>query len=563
MAPAVREAAAGTDRWSARRAGTESKSLAAGAFAVFVAIAAWALIFHLGRYFWFNGDEWDFLSQRNGGNVGDLLRAHNEHPSLLPIVVYRVLWHGFGLRSYRPYQIPVITLHLGAAVLLRAIMRRCGVNPWIASAAAAMFVLFGPGEENIIWAFQIGFTGSLTFGLSQLLLADHDGQIDRRDWFALAMGGLGLLCSGFTPITTAVVAVVVFVRRGARPALLQSVPLAVLYGTWWIAIGPQLIKDPYGRPTNAGAILHFVVVGASATFVDLGGGNRIMGALLGLALIVGLVVAWRPLPRGERLQRAIMPISLLAGGLAFLLVSGFGRWWIGPNDGDSSRYVHLVAAFSLPAIAVAVDALVRAWRAAASFAVPVAVVVLVSGIPHNIGQFDTLPPFNGPYFAARRELIAALARSPYITQVPLSTRPDPLWSSFDDRWLLDALHSGRLPTLRNPKAADDPSFRLRFGLAVIDAPVPVGTACSVIRKPIDLSLRKGDELGVKVGPWTHPKDGWFFKQSYTMQLLLHDKPVGGALLVHPDDGHLLRAQLDHLDVRFALAPGTESFILCR
>ena len=68
---------------------------------------------------------------------------------------------------------------------------------------------------------------------------------------------------------------------------------------------------------------------------------------------------------------------------------------------------------------------------------------------------------------------------------------------------------------------------------------------------------------MKVGPWTTAKNGWFFKQSYTMQLLRHGTPIGSPLLVHPDDGHLLRAQLDHLDVRIGLAPGTESLILCR
>jgi hypothetical protein len=252
-----------------------------------------------------------------------------------------------------------------------------------------------------------------------------------------------------------------------------------------------------------------------------------------------------------------MPLSLLLAAVAFLAVSGYGRWWISPNVGNSSRYVHLVAGFSLPALAVAADALTRRWRVA----LPVAVAVLVSGIPHNIGQFDTLPPFNGAYFSARRELVAALARSPYITQVPRSTRPDPLWSTMNAGWLLDALHAGKLPDLRNPRDVNDPTFRLRFGIGVIEAPAP--GKCSVIRKPVDVSLRKGDELGVKVGPWTRPKDGWFFQQSYTMRLLQDGKPVGVPLLVHPDNGHLLRAQLDHMDVRFALAPGTESLILCR
>jgi hypothetical protein len=35
------------------------------------------------------------------------------------------------------------------------------------------------------------------------------------------------------------------------------------------------------------------------------------------------------------------------------------------------------------------------------------------------------------------------------------------------------------------------------------------------------------------------------------------------IVPHPNNGHLLRAQLDHLDVRLGLAPGTESVIVCR
>jgi hypothetical protein len=209
------------------------------------------------------------------------------------------------------------------------------------------------------------------------------------------------------------------------------------------------------------------------------------------------------------------------------------------------------------------DALARRWRAAEPVLVPVAVITLIVGIPHNIGQFDTLPPFNGAYFKARRELVASLARSPYIMQVPTSTRPDPLWSTFTGKWLLDALDAGRLPTPGDPNDADHPTLRLRFGLAVTKAPVPDRLTCDVIRTPVDLALDSGEELGVRVGPWTKPKDAWFFKQAYTMQLLQDGKPVGSPLLVHPDNGQLLRVQLDDLHVRFGLASGTEALVLCR
>jgi hypothetical protein len=535
----------------------QSGRVALWLFVAFLAVAAWALLFHLGRYFWFNGDEWDFLASRTAGNLGDLFRAHNEHPSFLPVLVYRAMWQLFGLRSYRPYQVPVIALHLTAAGLLRVVMRRAGVNPWIATAAAASFVLFGPGEENIIWAFQIGFTGSLVFGLSHLLLADHDGPFGRRDWLAVSVGSCGLLCSGLAPMYAAVVGIVVFVKRGWRAATFHAAPIFVAYLAWVVFIGVDRIPDPYHRPTDVLAILHFVEMGEIATFLGLGGGNHVVAALLAVALFGGLGLAWFSRPARDRLRLLIVPIALLLGGALFLLVSGYGRWWISPSVGESSRYVHLVAAFTLPALAVAFDALARRWKAVGA----VAAIVLVSGVPHNIGQFDTLFPFDGAYFAARRELVAAMARSPYIHEVPLATRPDPFWSTFDDKWLLDALHSGRLPDVKNPADIDDPTFRLRFGLAVIKAPAP--GKCGVIRKPVVVSLRKGDELGVEVGPWTRAKSGWFFTQSYTVQLVQNGKPVGQTLLEYPGDGNLLRAQLDGLDVRFALAPGTESLILCR
>jgi hypothetical protein len=80
---------------------------------------------------------------------------------------------------------------------------------------------------------------------------------------------------------------------------------------------------------------------------------------------------------------------------------------------------------------------------------------------------------------------------------------------------------------------------------------------------VDLTLNSGEELGVYVGPWSEPRDGWYFQQQYTIQLLEDGQPVGSPLAIHPGYGHLLRAQLDDLQVRFGLASGTEAVILCR
>src|SRR5258708_25681362 len=95
--------------------------------------AALAYYMYISRPMWFFLDEWDFLANRTAFNVHDLFVAHNEHWVTLPTLAYRGLWWIFGLRTYRPYQLLIVLMHLGLAFLLRPLMRRVGVRPWTAT----------------------------------------------------------------------------------------------------------------------------------------------------------------------------------------------------------------------------------------------------------------------------------------------------------------------------------------------------------------------------------------------------------------------------------------------
>ena len=79
---------------------------------VAVEVAALITILVLGRHMWFTYDEWDFLAGRRATSIVDLFRPHNEHWSTLPILVYRGLFHVFGLKTYLPYQLVVVLLDL-------------------------------------------------------------------------------------------------------------------------------------------------------------------------------------------------------------------------------------------------------------------------------------------------------------------------------------------------------------------------------------------------------------------------------------------------------------------
>ena len=414
-----------------------------------VVVAAVPLYLRRGRDQWFYLDEWDYLAARNAGSLHDLLRPHNEHWQTLPILAYRALWNMVGLHSYRPYQLMTIGLHLTAACLLRVVMRRAAVGPWIATAAASLFVLFGPGHENVIWAFQVGFVGSLVCGLAHLILADHDGPLDRRDVFGLLFGIAGLMSSGAGVTMAFVVGLAVLMRRGWRAAAFHLVPLAVLFLAWWLVVG----RDAYSpSPGSVAEVVKFVEVGARNAFSQLGQRPG-MGIVLSVLLVVGLVLRSRAMPRELFRKQAAATLALLAGGFVFLCITGVGR--VGKTgavavnlgiikqaaDGArAGRYVHLVAAMFLPAIALAADAVIRRWRLLA----PAVAAALLIGFPGNIAAIEQTGIER--YRLGQPEFVLALPRSPYAWQVPRSFRP--LGAGGPEvtmGWLLDGYASGRLP----------------------------------------------------------------------------------------------------------------------
>ena len=111
------------------------------ALGVFVAylVVAFVLLLRWGRWHWFAGDEWAFIVGQD--DLADLFRPLQTHWSTVPILVYQALFRIVGLHSYLPYQAVVVLLHLSLAALLRVVMRRGGVSPWIATVAAGTFVL--------------------------------------------------------------------------------------------------------------------------------------------------------------------------------------------------------------------------------------------------------------------------------------------------------------------------------------------------------------------------------------------------------------------------------------
>jgi hypothetical protein len=499
---------------------TRSARLALLTFAA-VEAAAVPLWLVLARSRWFFSDEWDFLAGRRAGDLGDLFRPHNEHWSTLPILAYRLLWWLVGLRSYLPYVALLVLLHVTAAALLRVVMRRAGVDPWIATAAASAFALFGAGYQNIIWAFQIGFTGALVFGLTHLLLADHDGPIDRRDWLGCLAGLAALLCSGVGVTMVVIVGVATLVRRGWRVAVLHVVPLALVYVAWWAIIGN--VPLGHGRVSLV-ELARFVRNGVQGVFGALGQLTGV-GLALGVLLVVGLALAWAPLSGAQFRRRAAAPGAMLLGMIVFLGISGVGRiGFLGSEYARASRYLHLSAALTLPAVAVAADAVARRWR----LLLPVVLLLLIVGIPGNIQVLADYTHDQKQAQSDYRELMLAFPRIPAARQVPRTVRPER--STFDSRasvtigWLLDGVASGRIPNPGKitPALAAANTFRLAF--------LQTGTAsrrkeCQTISRPITRHLEKGEAISIR---------GWNLRVTSAA-----GASAGTSLVLDPEDGSSL------------------------
>jgi len=461
--------------------------VALGAF-IGVEVFAFALFMHVGRFAWFSQDEWDFLAGRSAGNLGDLFRPKNEHWTTLPILAYRFLWWLFGLRTYMPYLVLAVALHLLVAGLLRAVMRRADVGPWVSTATASAFALFGTGYFNIEYAFQITFVGSLAFGLTHLLLADHDGPVDRRDWIGILAGLAGLACSGVGLALAGVVGVAMLVRRGWAAALLHTAPLAGAYVLWLLLIGHEGRSAAPGA--NFGQAMRFMTREVNATFGALGQVAGV-GVLLSVLLIVGVGVAWGRL-RGRTLrQRAAAPAALLLGAVVFLLLTAISRgapFAASTPPGPARRYRYIVAAMIVPSLGVAADAVRRRWRVLT----PIVPVLVLIGVPGNVRVLLD----NAPDWRMYKQLVLSAPRLPISPALPRSVLPE----RFGDRWLTigwlrDGIASGRVPA----PAPMTPSYVAARTLDL--ALQPTGTAparaCQGLREPLVVLLATGEILTVK------------------------------------------------------------------
>lgn len=334
---------------------TASPGAAIRRHAVFLTLAvlAGAVLAYLARQTTFWQDEWSVIDYQR--SMADILRPLNEHWSTIPILLYRTTFSIVGLQSYLPYIAQVIVLHL-IAVAAAYVLMVPRVGRLAAAIASVPLLLLGSGAENLFWAFQTGFVGSVAFGLWALVLLERTGR-----WSLVGASLLliaSLMSSGIGLVMVAAAVARTILDPLDRRRFVATVPPIVVYGAWFLAFGRGAVRS--GSLSGPVELATFLRRGIGHAVGGMSGLAFLpFGSALALVVFVGacVVTAWG-------LLRASWKPTLAAASLFAIAVEygviGLTRADLPGDFATRSRYVYIAAFFIVLAVVDWIPNL-RAW----------------------------------------------------------------------------------------------------------------------------------------------------------------------------------------------------------
>lgn len=303
------------------------------------AVACLAILL-LTRSYNFYFDEWDFILAAPDWTWWSFLQPHNEHPTVIPRLIYAALLNSAGLRTYLPSMAVLLLLHgINVVLVFELVRRRSGDLAGIG--AAALLLLLGAGWENLLWAFQMTFVGSVACGLGALLALEHPRSRATLVTMAL-LTAASVMFSGIGLFFLAAAAARLATDRARRRDLVWLAPLVAATAAWYIVFGRS------GAPANPPATLHNVVV---APLYLLWGLGEAAAGVIGEggwwgppSLVVAIaIVAWT----WRRHRPDPFALAVVAALVSLYLVTGLTRAQFGYDQSGAGRYVYEGAIFWL------------------------------------------------------------------------------------------------------------------------------------------------------------------------------------------------------------------------
>lgn len=312
----------------------------------------------------FLSDEWNLLIVRQGWGPNQFLEHFNGHPMMAPVLIYKLLLEIFGMDSARPMQIAAIGTFLLMNVVLFIYLRR-RVGDWPALIGTFLILFLGAAFEDLLWAFQIGYFGSLAAGIGALIALDRDDREGDIAASVLLVVSIAFSSLGLAFIAAAVVEWILNPRDRRRRLFVPGAAF-ILYAIWWIGWGSRESLNSMNPELSISVLPKvpgFMFDAFSAGLTSLAGlatgdgfepeqPNLIVGQLAAISLL-GLAI-WRV----RKIGYPPRELLITAGGLAALLLlfalgqDSFASYGAGNERPPTvSRYQLPIAVFILLASA--------------------------------------------------------------------------------------------------------------------------------------------------------------------------------------------------------------------
>ena len=325
----------------------------AGLIVAVAGVAAGSAILWLSRTYTFYFDEWSFILTAPDWTWLTYLEPHNEHPVMAPRAIYAALLSTVGLRTYVPYMVVLLLLHATSALLLFELLRR-RAGDVVALACAALLLVLGAGWEDLLWAFQIAFVGSVACGLA-LLLAIEGTPRPGRLAVAAILAGASMAFSAIGLFFAIVAGARLFLVRDRRRDVLWLVPVALAFGAWYLAFGRHgAATVPPPTAANVFRVPAYAAWGLAGSAAGLIGVSGPASFAVLLAAIGTVGFSWwreRPSP---------LEVSAAIGLVSFYVLTGITRAQLGVEQSAAGRYVYVGAVLWL--ILLAAPARRLPWR---------------------------------------------------------------------------------------------------------------------------------------------------------------------------------------------------------
>ena len=374
---------------------TEARLLLA--LLVVAAAVQGVIALRLARTSWFGVDALDYVTTRGPVSSADegLFRPYGGHWQTIPLLVYRGLFSVFGLHSYLPYVAVALVLHLAIVFVLFALLRSVGAHVRTAAFTSGLVLFYGAGAEAFMWDAPMVLTSGLLIGLVATLVLVRSGFSRRSLVVAGVLLLLAVMCSGTGLVAAVTVGCFAFFRAGLRGALVVGAPAILAFSVWYFTIGRDGRVHLSGRTVPQ--IPGYVWSGLTGSLGSVLGVPA-TGWILLLALVAVVALAG---VRTVALRQ--LAVAGILGAVTQLALSSFASLFLDNRAARVGRYEYLVLVLLAAALALGIEATVRAVRTGPwpPWAVPLAaMVVLAVAVGHGI----TLERRQADYGAASARL---------------------------------------------------------------------------------------------------------------------------------------------------------------